>query len=70
MAIKYDKLFALMEQKGIKKNHLRTHKEHRIYSRVIESMQKGGNVDMVTINKLCAILECQPGDILAYTPED
>ena len=69
MAIKYDKLFALMEEKKIKKNHLRTHSEHRIYSRVIESMLKGGNVDMVTINKLCAILECQPGDILEYVPD-
>ena len=70
MSIRYDKLFALMEQKGIKKNHLRTHKEHRIYSRVIERMQEGGAVDTKTINKLCVILDCQPGDILEYVPDN
>ena len=29
-----------------------------------------GNIDTRTINKLCKILECQPGDILEYVPDD
>jgi len=70
MSIKYDKLFVLMQEKGIKKNHLRTHKKYPVYSRVIESMQRGGSVDMVTINKLCHILNCQPGDILEFVPDE
>lgn len=26
-------------------------------------------VDFETLNKLCRILECQPGDLLMYTPD-
>ena len=26
--------------------------------------------NMVTINKICALLDCQPGDILEYVPDD
>lgn len=26
--------------------------------------------NMVTINKICALLGCQPGDILEYVPDD
>ena len=28
------------------------------------------NVTIAVINKLCQLLECQPGDILEYVPEE
>ena len=58
-----------MERKGVKKHHLRTHKTHRIHAAVVDKLIKGGTVDTTTIANLCAILECQPGDILEYAPE-
>jgi putative transcriptional regulator len=42
-------------------------------SEVNLSMLKTGRVKGVrfeTLAKICAVLDCQPGDILAYTPDD
>ena len=30
----------------------------------------GGDIDTRTISKLCQILNCQPGDILEYIPDE
>ena len=36
----------------------------------LEKMRKGvGHVDTRTIEKLCAYLHCQPGDIMEYIPD-
>lgn len=67
MAINYTKLFSLMEQKQIKKYHLR---QQGIHAAVMDKLVKGKNVDISTIDKLCKLLDCQPGDILEYTPDN
>lgn len=66
MAINYNKLFALMEEKKIKKYHLR---QQGIHAAVMDKLVKCKNVDISTIDKLCKLLDCQPGDILEYTPD-
>ncbi len=33
-------------------------------------MKHGGNIDTRSINKLCKVLECQPGDLMEYIPDD
>lgn len=66
MAVKYDKLFALMQSKGIKKYDLR---QNGIYAAVVDKLIKNANVDVTTINKLCKLLDCQPGDIMEYIPD-
>ena len=67
MPIKYDKLFALMEQRGINKYYLRT---HGIHAAVVDKLIKGGTVDTTTISKLCILLDCQPGDIMEYVEDN
>lgn len=67
MAINYKKLFALMEQKKIKKYHLR---QQGIHAAVMDKLVKNKNVDITTIDKLCKLLDCQPGDILEYIPDE
>lgn len=67
MAINYRKLFELMEQKQIKKYHLR---QQGIHAAVMDKLVKNKNVDISTIDKLCKLLDCQPGDILEYTPDN
>ena len=67
MSIKYDKLFALMEQKGINKYYLR---KNGIHAAVVDKLIKGRTVDTTTINNLCALLDCQPGDIMEYVAEE
>ena len=68
MAIKYkiDVLSALKE-KGYNTTRLR--KERIFGERVIQQMRERQIVSWATINKLCALLECQPGDIVAYTED-
>lgn len=67
MAINYNKLFKLMEQKNIKKYHLR---QQGIHAAVMDKLVKNKNVDVSTIDKLCKLLDCQPGDIMEYVKED
>ena len=67
MPISYKKLFALMEAKGVKKFDLR---KQGVHSVVIEKLKSDKNVDVSTIAKLCALLDCQPGDIMEYVLDD
>lgn len=68
MPFVYDKLFALMEERGITKYQLR--KEKVIGVSALESMRTGkGHVDTRSLGYLCEYLNCQPGDIMEYIPE-
>lgn len=67
MAIVYTKLFALLDEQGIKKYHLR---QQGIHAVVMDKLVKNANVDVSTINKLCKLLNCQPSDIMEYVPDD
>jgi len=67
MPVKYDKLFALIKERGINKRYLRT---NGIHAAVVDKLIKGGTVDTTTIGKLCALLECQPGDIMEYVADE
>lgn len=68
MAILYEKLFSLMENKGVTMYKLR--QEKAIGQSTYYKLKEGtGNIDTRTINKLCRILDCQPGDILEYVAD-
>ena len=60
--ISYEKLFILMEEKGIKKRDLR--EKYNISPTIISRLNNNSNVAVDTIMYLCEILNCQPGDIL------
>jgi len=69
MAIKYDKLFKLFEEKGITTYKIR--KENIVSQGTLTKMKNGnGSIDTRTIDKICRVLNCQPGDILEYVPDD
>lgn len=68
MSIKYDKLFALMKEKGLTTYKIR--KENIISQGALTSLRAGKSVTIETIEKLCKVLECQPGDIIEYVPDD
>ena len=67
--IKYDKLFLLLKEKGMRKQRLRDHEKYSIHAAGVDKLTKGKTIDTVTIGKLCAMLDCQPGDILEYVPD-
>ena len=65
----YDKLFQLLAQKGLKKYDLR--KDKVVGMSALETLRTGKRyVDTRTIEHLCAYLNCQPGDIMEYVPEE
>jgi len=65
-AISYDKLFALMEKKDIKKKDLR--EKYNISPTIVNRLKNNSNVAVDTIMYLCEILSCQPSDIMEYIP--
>lgn len=68
MPIKYQKLYDLMKAKGLTTYKIR--QENIISQSALTAIKNGKSVTTDTIAKLCAALDCQPGDILEYVPEE
>ena len=69
MPFKYDKLFKLLKEKGITTYKIR--KENLISQASLTKMKNNeGNIDTRTLERLCKLLNCQPGDIMEYVPDD
>lgn len=68
MPITYEKLFDLMAQKGLTTYRIR--KEKIISEGALQNLRAGKSVTINTIASLCAALDCQPGDILSYIPDE
>lgn len=69
MPFKYDKLFELFKEKKITTYKIR--KENIISQAALTKMKNGnGNIDTRTLERLCSILDCQPGDIMEYVPDE
>ena len=65
MGIKYDKLIALLEAKGYTTYKIR--QENIMSQSAWQKIRTGaGHIDTRTIEKLCHILNCQPGDMMEY----
>lgn len=64
---KFDVLQSL-KAKGYNTNRLR--KEKLLAEGVIQSLREGKALSFVNLDKLCALLECQPGDILEYVEDE
>ena len=67
MPISYDKLFALMNERGVKKVDLRT--KYKINPKTVDSLVNNRSVTVDTIMTLCEIFDCQPGDLMEYVKE-
>ncbi len=69
MPFKYDKLFELLKDKGISTYKIR--KDNIISQAALTKMKNGdGNIDTRTLERLCATLHCQPGDIMEYVEDN
>ena len=67
MAIKYDKLFHLLEGRG----HSLTYwlRQNGFHSATVTKLRKNERINTDTLNALCKLLEVQPGDILEYVED-
>lgn len=63
---KIDILKALKD-KGYNTNRIR--KEKLIGEARLQDIRKGGLGSKTTINTICKLLDCQPGDLLEYVPD-
>lgn len=68
MAINYYKMLDLMNRQGIGKEELR--KQINASPSTIAKFSKNEYVSLEIINKICGVLNCQPGDLLEYTPDE
>lgn len=68
MAINYSKLWHMLLDKGMNKEQLKN--KSGISSATMTKMSKGESVTLNTINAICEVLQCQPGDILEWVPDN
>lgn len=66
--IVYDKLIALMKERGLTTYQIR--KQHIITEDTLQRIRKNRNITMDSVAALCEALHCQPGDILEYIPDE
>lgn len=64
--LKYSRFFDLLKTRGIKQIDLR---ERGVHPRTFKKLQNGDLVRSDTIDQLCRLLDCQPGDIMEYIPD-
>ena len=59
---------AALKEKGYSSYKLR--KEKLLGEATMTDIRKGQIVSLENLTRLCKLLECQPGDILEYVPEE
>lgn len=67
MAICYNKMIALLEEHGITSYTVK--KSGVIGQATWKKIHEGGHIDTRTVNALCALLNCQPGDLMEFIPD-
>ncbi len=67
MGMKYNGLWKLLIDRGMTKEDLRI--KIGASPATIAKMGKGEKVSLDVIERICAVLHCQPGDILEYVPD-
>ena len=66
MGMSFKPLWKLLLDRNMKKTDLKT--AAHISSPTLAKLSKNRPVDSSTIEKICAALSCQPGDIMEYIP--
>ena len=62
--IRFDKLWALMEEKGVSTYQLR--EQCGIDSKTVRRLKANENTETKTLNKLCSFLNCRLEDIAEF----
>ena len=64
----FDKLWKMMEQKGVTTYQLR--EKCGIDSKTIRRLRANDNMETKTLNKLCTVLQCRLEDIAEYIEDE
>lgn len=69
MPIIYTKLFELLKEKGYSTYRIRKNK--LISQASLTAIRSGkGGLEHKTIERLCRVLDCQPGDLMEYVKDE
>ena len=69
MPFVYNKFFALLDERGLKKHSIR--QSNIISQSALHKMVSGkGSIDTRTLERICSTFNCQPGDIMEYIPDE
>lgn len=69
MALRYKiDVMAALKERGYSSTKIR--EEKLIGQSYLQQIRHGELVSWKTIDTLCMLLECQPGDIVAYVPDE
>ena len=63
--IDYSPLWATMERKGVSQYQLL---KEGLDNKTLDSIKKGKNITLLTVEKLCTILQCTPNDVVCFLP--
>ena len=69
MALRYRiDIMAVLKEKGYSSTRIRD--EKLIGQSYLQQIRHGELVSWKTVDTICKLLECQPGDIIEYIPDD
>ena len=66
--IRFDRLWETMKKRQVTTYQLR--EQCGIDSKTIRRLKANDNIETKTLNKLCAVLQCNPEDIAEFIPEE
>jgi DNA-binding Xre family transcriptional regulator len=66
MGISYKPLWVQLVQKDMKKKDLMA--LAKLSPTIVARMSKNKPIDGSTLERICAALQCQPGDVIEYVP--
>jgi len=59
----YSPMWETMKRKGITQYRLL---KSGIDNKTLDAIKKGNNITMLTLEKICTILECSPNDVIQF----
>ena len=62
----YSPMWETMRKKGISQYSLL---KAGIDNKTLDSLKKGKNITLLTLEKICAALDCTPNDIVVFRPD-
>ena len=65
--IDYGPLWRTMQQKNITQYQLL---KRGIDNKTLDSLKKGKNITLITLEKLCAIIGCTPNDVVRFVEDE
>ena len=65
--IDYTPLWETMERRGVSQYRLL---QSGIDNKTLDALKKGKNITLMTLEKLCAILDCTPNDVVRFEKEN